>query len=327
LVIIRTPLRITFFGGGTDYPFWFSKNSGIAINATINKFSYVSLKELPPFHPYKYLIRYYLREEEKKISDIKHPVVRGLLGKFNYDQGLDLVHHADLPARTGLGSSSVFTVGLLHALYSFRGTLITKERLASEAIHFEQNVIKEAVGSQDQISASYGGFNVINFRENGTFSVKPAILKKDNLKIIEDNLFLCYTGLARNAADIAADQIRNKNNNVVTLNEISEIARQGEKLFSSPRVNIKELGSLLDYQWQLKKNLSTSVSNDVVDKIYSIGMKNGAYGGKLLGAGGGGFVLFLVKRELQEDLRKKLGSFLHVPIKFESRGSELIYMD
>ena len=207
MLIIRTPLRISFFGGGTDYPSWFNQNEGSVINASINRYSYITSRWLPPFFEYKHRIRYYEKEETQTLDEIKHPSIRECAKFLKINKGIEIVHNSDLPSRTGLGSSSSFTVGMLHSLYTLKNIIPTKRELAEKAIHIEQNVIKEAVGSQDQVAAAFGGFNLINFKPKNNFDVTPIIINEKRLNQLQEKLLLCFTGFTRNAHDIASKQI------------------------------------------------------------------------------------------------------------------------
>ena len=220
MIICRTPFRISFFGGGTDYPEWYKNYEGKVISTTINKYSYINCRYLPPFFDYKYRIRYYKREETKKIKEIKHPSVRECLNYLKFTKGVDIVHNADLPARSGLGSSSTFTVGLLHALYSLKNEMVAKKKLANEAIHIEQNLIQENVGSQDQTAAAFGGLNVIRFKNINDINVEPVLCNKENLDKLESSLLLYFSGFSRTADKFAAKhikQIKNKNNDLLEM--------------------------------------------------------------------------------------------------------------
>lgn len=325
MIIARTPTRISFFGGGTDYPDWYKKNGGAVISTTINKYSYITVRNLPPFFPYKHRIRYYQHEETNTLDEIRHPSVREVAKFLNFEGGLEMVHNADLPAQSGLGSSSTFTVGMLHALYALNGYMPTKRELAMNAIVVEQERIGETVGSQDQIAAAFGGLNHIEFLKGGGFSVNPIIINKDRLHILQENLLLCFTGFARSASEVAKTQVSRLKENESLLNEMSSIASAGYNTLTSAKINIDDFGDLLDAQWNLKRNLSTSVTNHSLDDIYHRGRAAGAIGGKLLGAGGGGFMLFYAHKGNHNRIREALGEKLFVPFSFESTGSSIVY--
>jgi D-glycero-alpha-D-manno-heptose-7-phosphate kinase len=324
VIIVRTPTRISFFGGGTDYPSWYETHGGAAINATINKYSYITVRGLPPFFPYRHRIRYYEQEEVDKIEDIRHPSVRECALFLDYKGGLEVVHNADLPARSGLGSSSTFTVGMLHALHALQGYIPTKRELAKQAIHVEQERIGEAVGSQDQISAAFGGLNLIRFR-NSSFEVEPLTISDERSALLQEHLLLCFTGFARTASEVAAHQIARTAENKSLLHTMSEITEEGLELFRSTEFSMKEFGRLLDLQWSAKRQLSEAISNDELNRIYDIGIESGAYGAKLLGAGGGGFMLFVAEPANHQRIRQALGEKMFVPFRFESTGSSVVY--
>lgn len=324
MIITKTPFRISFFGGGTDYPGWYKENGGTVLSTTIDKYCYISCRFLPPFFKYKHRIVYSRAEQVRNTNKIKHPSVRECLRFLNIDEGLEIHHDGDLPARSGLGSSSSFTVGLINALYGLKGSMRSKKELALDAIHVEQNMIKENVGSQDQAAAAFGGFNKIDFGEPGTLSVQPIIVSPDRLNNLQDHLMLFFTGLSRDASQIAKTQIRNIKKTTEELKAMAAIANEG---FSIVKNNgpIEEFGKLLAASWEYKRKLSSKISNPKIDAIYDTGIRTGALGGKLLGAGGGGFMLFFAPPEIQPKIREKLKKFLHVPFRFENQGSQIIY--
>jgi D-glycero-alpha-D-manno-heptose-7-phosphate kinase len=325
MIIVRTPTRISLFGGGTDYPDWYSKHGGAVISTTINKYSYITVRELPPFFDYRHRIRYYQQEETQTLDEIRHPAVREVAKHLQFEGGLEMVHNADLPARSGLGSSSTFTVGMLHALYALKGYMPTKRELAVNAIEVEQNKIGESVGSQDQIAAAFGGLNHIEFNQDGGFWVNPMTLGAERVSLLQDNLMLCFTGFARSAAEIAKTQIANFGTNEKLLTKMSDICSKGLAILNNVESGLDEVGALLDEQWMIKRQLSDSVSNEAIDEIYSRGISAGATGGKLLGAGGGGFMLFYAPQERHENIKASLGEKMFVPFRFESTGSSIVY--
>ncbi len=330
MIITRTPFRISFFGGGTDYPEWYeNKGTGSVINCSINKYCYIITRYLPPFFDYNYRIRYYLKEEVQKINSIKHPVIRETLRNLNFqNEKIEIVHNADLPAQCGLGTSSAFTVGLTQALNGLRNIRLSKNRLAMNAIRMEQKILKENVGSQDQVIAAMGGLNYITFKKNNNISVKKILMSNENNEIFHKSMVLVFTKLQRNANDIAKEQIlRTKNNlNDKYLYQMSDLTKEAnKKLFNSKKFDIKNFGTALSEQWELKKKLSNNISNKRIDEIYKIGIENGAIGGKLLGAGNGGFILFIVNKKNRGKLIKKFKNVLHVPFKIDRQGSKIIY--
>lgn len=325
MIISRTPFRISFFGGGTDYPAWYREHGGAVLSASINKYCYITCRFLPPFHAFKYLIRYYKREEAQTIEEIQHPAVRACLKFMELDGGVDIVHHADVPARSGLGSSSTFTVGLLHALYALKHEMPSKRQLAVNAIHVEQDLIHESVGSQDQTSAAFGGFNRVDFGGMHEILVKPLILPPEKLERLQQHVMLFFTGQARTASEIAKVQIENIPNKKTDLRQMMQLTDQAEAALLDKRDRIEDFGRLLHEQWQIKRGMSSQITNSDIDAIYQAGMKAGALGGKLLGAGGGGFMMFIASPERQPAIKAALQSLLHVPVQFDFLGSQIVY--
>lgn len=294
------------------------------MGVAIDKYCYITCRELPPFFKHKFRIAYSKVEMESNIDKIQHPSVRETLKYLQVQQGLEIHHDGDIPARSGMGSSSAFTVGLLKTLYALEGKIITKEELYKKAIHIEQNLIKENVGSQDQVWAAYGGLNTIDFLQNGEIIVEPIIMKEKHLRSFESKFMLFFTGLSRNASVIAQEQIQNIHKNKNELLMMRELVDEACNILTSGEGNFIRFGRLLNETWQLKKKLSSQITNTDINSIYDTAVKNGAVGGKLCGAGGGGFVLFYVEPENQERVKKALSKFLHVPFKFDFSGSEII---
>lgn len=324
MVITQTPFRISFFGGGTDYPVWFKEHGGAVLATTIDKYVFISCRPLPPFHDHKHRIIYSKMESVREIDEIVHPAVREVYRYMKVEQGLELHHDSDLPARAGMGSSSSFTVGLLHALHALRGEMVDKETLARESIQVEQNMIGENVGCQDQIMAATGGFNLVEFQPGGEIRVKPMMISPTRMQTLHSHLMLFYTGLHRVASEVAAHQIKNTPNRKPELTDMMQMVREGSSILNS-NADICDFGRLLDTAWQTKKKLSDRISNSQIDEIYSAGLAAGAVGGKLLGAGSGGFILFFVPPERQAAVRERLKSLLHVPFAFETGGSSVIF--
>lgn len=324
MIITRTPLRISFFGGGTDYPVWFREFGGSVLSTAIDKCCYITCRRLPPFFEYHSRISYSKIENVNENFAIEHPSVRGCLKFMGIDEGVEIHHVADLPARTGVGTSSAFTVGLLLGLYAMKDQMRNKHALAADAIHVEQNVIGEAVGSQDQIAAAYGGFNRINFNTDGTFEVKPVISSAARLEELQKHFALYFTGFSRTAAEIAQEQIRLTSQRKHELATLSEMVDEAEAIITNLNRSLDEFGHLLHECWQVKRTLTKKITNSNLDEIYEAGRDAGALGGKLLGAGGGGFMLFYVPPERRDALRMRLKNLLCVPIKFSSRGSHVI---
>jgi D-glycero-alpha-D-manno-heptose-7-phosphate kinase len=324
MIITRTPFRISFFGGGTDYPAWYRDHGGAVFATTIDKYCYITCRRLPPFFEHNHRIVYSHIENVRHIEDIKHPAVRAVLKWANVEEGLEIHHDGDLPARSGLGSSSAFTVGLAHALYGLRGQMVSKNILARNAIHIEQNLIGENVGSQDQISAAYGGFNRIDFHRNDTFEVSKVIVPVSRSSELRDHLMLCFTGFSRIADQIAKSQIDNFNTRETELNRMREMVDEAIAILADSRVSIDEFGKLLDLSWKYKRNLSDHVSTPKIDQIYDEAMRAGAIGGKILGAGGGGFMLLFAKPERHSAIRERLKELVHVSFNFDESGSRVV---
>ena len=323
MIISKTPFRISFFGGGTDYPEWFNKEGGQVLSTTFDKYCYVTSRFLPPFFEYKYKISYSIIENVKNIFQIKHPVIKAAVKELKLDKGLEIHVNSDLPARSGLGSSSAFTVGVLNSLYSLKNKIISKNFLAIEAIKIERDILKENVGFQDQIATAYGGFNIINFKKNKNFTVEPIKISIERKNMLNNHLMLFFTGFARTASVIAKDQIKNIKNNREQLLKMRSMVVEAKNILLSKK-NICEFGDMLNIAWNLKKSLSSQISNDQIDEIYNIALKAGAIGGKLMGAGGGGFMLLFAEPSKQEKVRNSLKKFIHVPFKFETNGSQII---
>ncbi len=331
MIISRTPLRISFFGGGTDYPLWFRDHGGAVLGTTINKYCYITCRYLPPFFPHKSRIVYHKIEMVDSNDQIEHPAVQGILRYMKIEKGLELHHDADLPGRSGLGSSSSFTVGLLHALFALRREMPTKNQLAATAMHVEQKVLQENVGCQDQVLAACGGFQRVDFlpgEDACEFRLTPVITSRERVQEFQDHLLLYYTGTSRIASDIVREQMertRTQENRRV-LSQIAQMVDEAVRLFTGP-APIEEIGKLLHEGWLLKKGLSSKISTSQIDVLYEEARRAGALGGKLLGAGGGGFVLLFARPEDHGRIRERLRSFLHVPFRFENHGSQIVLYD
>jgi D-glycero-alpha-D-manno-heptose-7-phosphate kinase len=325
VIICRTPTRISFFGGGTDYPVWYRENGGMVLSTTINKYSYITLRYLPKIFDYNFRVRYFTTEQTQTLDEIKHPSVRECARILGINDGFELIHHADLPAGTGLGSSSTFTVGMLHSFYSLMNYMPTKRELAIKALAVEQSIIGESVGSQDQVAASFGGFNRIRFGGEHEFEVDPITLGKDRLWELQEKLLLCFTGFSRSAPEIAQHQINETPARVKELNAMSALTEEALSLLTNQSASLDHFGKLLDEQWKIKRSITSHVSTPEVDQIYEIAKKNGALGGKLLGAGGGGFMLFYADRERHSAIQESLAEKIFVPFRFEDTGSKIVY--
>jgi D-glycero-alpha-D-manno-heptose-7-phosphate kinase len=324
MVITSTPLRISFFGGGTDYPVWYREFGGSVLSTTIDKNCYITCRRLPPFFEYHSRISYSTVENVDNNDAIKHPSVRACLQYLGIEEGVEIHHVADLPARTGLGTSSAFTVGLLHALHALNGEMRDKRALASEAIHVEQDLLEEAVGAQDQVSVAHGGFNRINFHQNGSIDVKRMLVSQERFIELEQHLALYFTGFSRTASEIAQEQLRVTPHRKEELNIMLQLVDEAEAIVNDPTRPLFEFGRLLHESWQIKRTLTNKISNANIDAIYEAGLSAGAVGGKLLGAGGGGFMLFFVPPERRLALRARLKNLLCVPFSFSSKGSDVV---
>jgi len=327
MIISKTPYRISFFGGGSDYPEWYMENGGKVLSTTIDKHIYISARYLPPFFKHKYRIVWSKLETVKNIKDINHNAIREMLKLFKINDGLEIHYDGDLPARSGIGSSSVFVVGLINLLRAYTGKNIEKKVLAKESIYFEQKILKEVVGSQDQIAASFGGFNKISFKKNGNFAVKSLNIKRKTLLRLNKNLLLIYTGIERNAHDIAKSYVNklqsSKKNNIL---RILSYVDECEAILK--RNDLDDFGRLLHESWLDKKDLNSSVTNNKIEEIYNFAMKKGATGGKVLGAGGGGFILFYVPYQHQKKFIKSFKNFnrlINIPFNFNNEGSSIIF--
>jgi D-glycero-alpha-D-manno-heptose-7-phosphate kinase len=324
MIITRTPFRISFFGGGTDYPSWFREFDGSVLATTINKYCYINMRYLPPFFEHKHRIVYSYIENVKELEEIKHPAVRAIFKELNVNKGLEVHHDGDLPARSGLGSSSSFSVGLINALYALEGKMISKEDLAKSAIYIEQEIIKENVGSQDQISAAFGGFNKISFNKDNSFDVKSIIFPENRREDLHHHLLLFFTGFSRIASEVAESKIANFKNRETELKRMFSMVDEAINIIQDTSIPINEFGTLLHQSWTYKRELSDRVSTPEIDAIYDAALKAGASGGKLLGAGGGGFILFFAKPEFHKKIKTALNHLVHVPFEFENTGSRVL---
>ncbi len=326
MIISRTPFRISFLGGGTDYPAWYRQHGGAVLATTIDKYCYLTCRYLPPFFEHRIRIIYSKIENCQTVDEIAHPAVREILRYLNIDRGIEIHHDADLPARSGMGSSSAFTVGLLHALYALKGQVRSKYQLAMESIHLEQEILKETVGSQDQVLAAYGGLNHITFLPNGEISVRPITVPMERMRELNSHLMLFYTCIKRTASDIAESYVNNVNSRKRQLRILKDMVEESISIISGDQ-DISAFGELLHEAWQTKRSLSAKVSNPEVDAIYERAISAGAIGGKLAGAGGGGFMLLFAPPDRHEEIKKALSELIYVPFKFEFSGSQIIFFD
>jgi len=324
MIITRTPLRVSFFGGGTDYPVWYQENGGAVLSTAIDKYCYVTCRKLPPFFDYRSRISYSKVENVSTNEAIEHPAVRGCLQFMGVREGVEIHHVADLPARTGLGTSSAFTVGLLLGLYALGDRMRDKHALAHDAIHVEQKVLGETVGAQDQVAAAYGGFNHITFQVDNSIQVEPMLAAADRLAELQSHMALFFTGFARTASEIAQEQVKETPKRKTELTTMFQMVDEAVDIVSNSHRQIREFGSLLHESWNLKRSLTGKITNRDIDEIYEAGRDAGAIGGKLLGAGGGGFMLFFVPPERREALILRLRKLLCVPFAFSNRGSHVV---
>lgn len=326
MIISRTPFRVSFFGGGTDYPSWLAEHGGAVLGTSINHYCYLSCRYLPPFFEHKYRIAYSKTENVKSIAEIEHPVVKAVLEYLGFhDVGLEIHHDADLPARSGIGSSSTFTVGLLNALIAFKNGRLPTQELAKLAIYIEQEMLNEAVGSQDQILAAHGGFNRVDFYRDGKFTISPVIADPVKIESLQRHCMLFFTGFSRFASEIAKSQIKNMKANTTTLHLMRAMVDDAMEILENPQRDIREFGDLLHQAWECKRTLSDKVSTDAINEIYQKARDAGAIGGKLLGAGGGGFILLFASPEDQEKIKAALSNLIYIPFAFENQGSRVIF--
>lgn len=326
MIITRTPFRLSFFGGGTDYPAWYRAHGGAVLATTIDKYCYISCRTLPPFFEHRVRVVYSQIEDCKTIDEIRHPAAREVLRFLAVRRGVEIHHDGDLPARSGMGSSSAFTVGLLAALHALEGRMVSSETLADQGIHIEQEVLRETVGSQDQVCAAYGGFNHVTFSTSGKITVRPVILPPERLRELSASLMLFYTGIRRTAADIAESYVPAIDSKKRQLRVMRDMVDEALEIIggASP---LSDFGALLHEAWMAKRSLSEAVSSPEIDSMYASARAAGALGGKITGAGGGGFLMLFVPPDRQATVRESLGDLLHVPFEFEPGGSRVIFYD
>jgi D-glycero-alpha-D-manno-heptose-7-phosphate kinase len=338
MIIVRTPLRVSFFGGGTDLPSWFKHHGkGAVLSTSIDKYVYLTMRPLPPIFDFKYRVAWRMLEQVATKEEIQHPVIREVLKHYTNagNDGFEIVYHADLPARSGLGSSSAFTVAALHALCQHNGMATPKMFLAKEAIHVEQELLAEPVGSQDQTAVAFGGLNRIDFHPSGDLSVEPVDISPRRLAEFESHLMLVFTGFTRDAGAIEKSKMENLSAKTAQLNRMYDMVAEGQAILEDRTAPIANFGRLLDQAWRSKKQLSNAVSTGPIDVAYQTAIEAGAYGGKLLGAGGGGFLLFFVAPEKRRHVASALSRVelqpgkraIEVPIALESTGSTVILHD
>jgi len=319
MIFSQIPYRISLFGGGTDFPEWFLENEGLVISTTINKYATIGLRYLPPFFHHKYRIVYSRIDLVNKINQITHPVVRAVLELYKEKKGIELYHYGDLPARSGIGSSSSFTVGLIHLLGRLNNKNISNNELAKQAIKIEREILGEAGGWQDQIIVAHGGFKFLNFKKKN-FSVKNVNIKKENIKKLSDSLLMFYSGDVRNSYVLQESFKKNICNLKHELNSVLQLAKEAKKIILSEK-NYSELGKMMDESWKIKRNLSKLVSNEKINEIYELALKSGATGGKLVGAGAAGFLIFYCPKIHQKKVIQSLKKLIHIPFDFETEGA------
>lgn len=323
MIYTKTPFRMSFFGGGTDMQEYFTEYGGAVLSTTFDKYCYVSVRHLPKFFEYRNQLTYSKIEKTINVDDFEHPMVRNAM-KYLDMHDLCISYDADLPARSGLGSSSSFAVGLLNAFHALKGQYVGKEQLSKEAIHVERVMCAESGGWQDQIAAAYGGMNRITFKDDG-FEVTPVIIQQSRKQKLNQNLLMFFTGFSRFSSDIEKDKSASFKTKISELHEIAKLVDIGENILTDRHGNLDEFGRLLHYTWQLKRSIGSKVSTDSLDYIYQKALKHGALGGKLLGAGGGGFFIFYTPRERQDEVREALKDLLYIPFQFEDSGTQILY--
>lgn len=323
MIITKTPFRMSFFGGGTDMPEFFNEHGGAVISTTFDKYCYVNVRHMPPFHPYISEIVHNRFERVNDIKEIEHPLIRECMRLHDIHE-IRLTYEGDLPARTGLGTSSTFAVGMLNAFCALKGKMMSKRQLAQEAILVERDILKEHGGWQDQVAAAYGGLNRIDFKNND-FSVHPIVISPERKKELDESLLLFYTGIQRFSSEIQADTFAKPVDKIRQLKDMLALVDEAENILCAKNTSLNEFGNLLDKTWKLKRGTGPKVSNGSIDDLYNQAIKAGALGGKLLGAGGGGFLLFFCEKEKQENLKKTMEELMIVPFNFENEGTQILY--
>lgn len=323
MIITKTPFRMSFFGGGTDMESFFMENGGAVLSTTFDKYCYVNVRHLPRFFDYSTELSYAKIERVTDVNDIQHPAIREAMKMLDMHE-IRLTYEADLPARSGLGTSSSFAVGMINAFYALKGKYADKKKLADAAIYLERELCKEAGGWQDQIAASYGGFNRINFNSDG-YEVLPLIINPERKRQLNNNLMIFFTGFTRFSSDVQKANASNKADKVNQLKEMLALVDEAEKVLVDKQSDLDEFGRLLDHTWRIKRKTGNTVSTNSIDELYDKGLKAGALGGKLLGAGGGGFLVFYVEPDKQEKVKKAMEDLLYIPFEFEDGGTRVIH--
>lgn len=323
MIITKTPFRMSFFGGGTDMESFFMENGGAVLSTTFDKYCYVNVRHLPRFFDYSTELSYAKIERVTDVNDIQHPAIREAMKMLDMHE-IRLTYEADLPARSGLGTSSSFAVGMINAFYALKGKYADKKKLADAAIYLERELCKEAGGWQDQIAASYGGFNRINFNSDG-YEVLPLIINPERKRQLNNNLMMFFTGFTRFSSDVQKANASNKADKVNQLKEMLALVDEAEKVLVDKQSDLDEFGRLLDHTWRIKRKTGNTVSTNSIDELYDKGLKAGALGGKLLGAGGGGFLVFYIEPDKQEKVKKAMEDLLYIPFEFEDGGTRVIH--
>lgn len=325
MIIVRTPYRISFFGGGTDFKPWFSEHGGDVLSTTINHYTYLSCRYLPPFNAeYRNRIAWRILEQTDSLEDIQHKAVREALRYYDIWEGVEISVQCDLISRSGLGSSSSFCAGLVKAIYALKGEMISKYALCKETIQLEREILQETGGIQDQIAVVYGGLNHVHINHNGSFSVEPLLMEPARREAFNRNLMLFFTGISRNSYEIAESQVKNITHRQIELESMQKLVESARNILCDPMANLDEFGLLLDETWRLKKRLTDNISTSFIDELYELARGNGALGGKILGAGGGGFLLFYAPQEKQRDIKRALRKLIYVPFQFDDQGCQTV---
>lgn len=324
MIITKTPFRMSFFGGGTDMEEFFREYGGAVLSTTFDKYCYVTVRHLPRFFDWKTHVTYSAQEYVTDVDEMKHPAIRNAMKMLDMHE-IRLIYDADLPARSGLGTSSSFAVGMLNAFYALKGKYADKKRLADEAIYLERVLCNEAGGWQDQIAAAYGGMNRIEFNKDGTYDVKPIIIHPDRKKLLNENLLMFFTGFTRFSSEMQEANKAGYNEKKKQLREMYALVGEAESILEDKHSDIDDFGRLLDKTWRLKRQTGGAITTDSIDAIYEKGIEAGALGGKLLGAGGGGFLVFYVKPENKAAVMEAMKDFLYVPFRFEDSGTQVIH--
>ena len=323
MIITKTPFRMSFFGGGTDMEEFFKEHGGAVLSTTFDKYCYVNVRHLPRFFDYSTELSYSKTERVTSVDDIQHPAIRNAMKMLDMHE-IRLTYEADLPARSGLGTSSSFAVGMLNAFYALKGKYADKRKLSDDAIYLERVLCNEAGGWQDQIAAAYGGFNRINFNENG-YEVLPVIISPERKKNLNENLMMFFTGFTRFSSEVQIANAATKIDKTAQLKEMLALVDEAEQVLVNKNADLNEFGRLLDHTWKLKRQTGAAVSTNSIDGLYEKGIKAGALGGKLLGAGGGGFLVFYVEPEHQAAVKEAMSDLLYVPFEFENGGTRVIH--